>query len=182
MIIGLGYKARSGKDTAAAYLRDHFGFVPVAFADALKRACAEIFGLSHEQLYGDQKEVEDVYWRDTPRNILQKVGTECLRHGYADDVWIHALGRKVKNNPETRWIVTDVRFPNEANAIRDWGGRVVLVSRPSAPKPATDKHASETAMDAYTGWDYTLDNSSDLPSFYANVEVMMKQDTFNPAL
>jgi len=174
MIIGFGYKARSGKDTAAGYLRDHFGFTPVAFADSLKRACAEIFGLSQEQLYGDQKEAEDPYWRDTPRNILQKVGTECLRRGYDENVWIHSLGRKVKREPDRNWVITDVRFPNEANAVKDWGGKVVQVSRPSAPGIATNLHASEVSMIEYEGWDYTLLNSSDLPALYANLEVMMR--------
>lgn len=180
MIIGLGYKARSGKDTAAAYMHEHYGFTVVAFADALKSACREIFGLSQAQLYGDQKEVEDTYWHDTPRNILQKVGTECLRRGYRQDVWIRALGRKILQSPSNNWVVTDVRFPNEADAVKSWGGKVVVVNRFPVSKrwswfrSARDRHASEVAMDKYRGWDYALDNTSDLPAFYDKVKTMMQ--------
>ena len=79
MILGLGFRARVGKGEVAKRLVEKHGFVEGAFADKLKKACAEIFGLDHSQLYGDNKDKVDPFWRDTPRNILQKVGTECLR-------------------------------------------------------------------------------------------------------
>ena len=67
MIIGLGFKARSGKDTVADYLIENYGFKRLAFADALKEGCRHIFELNDEQLYGELKEVEDDYWGVTPR-------------------------------------------------------------------------------------------------------------------
>ena len=175
MIIGLGYRARSGKSEVGSYLWKHFGFTRVAFADKLKHACMEIFGLTREQVYGDQKEVADLFWKDTPRNILQKVGTECLRRGYQDDVWIRALERSLQQSGDPNVAVEDIRFPNEAEAVKRWGGSVVKVVRPNAPGIATAQHASETSMADWGGWDYELDNSSDLPQLYANIEVMMKQ-------
>ena len=177
MLIGLSGKARVGKDTVAGYLEDHFGFKRVAFADSLKRACREIFHLSERQLYGDMKEVEDPFWHDTPRNILQMVGTECLRRGYEEDVWVRSLERTIQlgGGAEKNWVVTDVRFPNEARAVKSWGGKLVLVDRPDAPTIATNKHASETAMEAWGAWDYRLDNNQDLPQLYANIEIMMKE-------
>lgn len=177
MIIGLGYKARSGKDTAAEYLWRHFHFTRTAFADNLKKACMVIFSLTHEQVFGDNKEVEDSRWNDTPRNILQKVGTECLRRGYHQDVWVKSLEMYLKTqSPMTDWVITDVRFPNEAEAIRNWGGVLVRVDRPNAPGIATAKHASETSMETWGGgWDFVLDNSNDLPQLYANIEIMMKE-------
>ena len=53
MIIGLGFKARSGKDCVADYLVGKYGFQKLSFADSLKGACKEIFHLSDEQLYGN---------------------------------------------------------------------------------------------------------------------------------
>lgn len=176
MVIGLGYKARVGKTTTAEYLNKHYGYSVGAFADTLKDAARVIFGLSQEQLYGDQKEVEDLYWRDTPRNIIQKLGTECMRWGYREDVWVLALGRKVLSQPGN-WAIADVRFPNEIDAIRSWGGKVVLVNRPDAPSILTAGHVSETALDRYAGWDYVLDNSSSLENFYTEIEKMMRQFT-----
>lgn len=174
MIIGLGYKARSGKDTVADYLRVHFGFKHVAFADALKDACRAIFHLNEHQLYGDQKDVEDAYWKDTPRNILQRVGTECLRRGYDTEVWVKSLGHLITRDLSSNWVISDVRFPNEALAVKGWGGVVVLVDRPNAPEIKTNQHASETSMESWGSWDYLLRNHGDLPELCAKVELMMK--------
>ena len=175
MIIGLGYKARSGKSTVGTYLWTQHIFTRVAFADKLKRCCMEVFGLSRDQVYGDDKEIVDTFWKDTPRNILQTVGTECFRRGYQEDVWIRALERTIQSSPKNDYVVEDVRFPNEADAVKQWGGFVVRVDRPGAPGIATAQHASETSMANYQGWDYVLDNSKDLPQLWANIEVMMKK-------
>lgn len=166
MLIGLGYKARSGKDTVADILVRRAGFQKAAFADALKDACARVFGFSLPQLYGDQKEVVDTFWNATPREVLQRVGTECFRHGFADDIWIRALWRRIKNRAmsgRANIVVTDVRFPNEAAAIQSWGGRVIRVDRPgAAAKGGVQNHASETSMELWSGWDGVIVNDGTL--------------------
>lgn len=140
MIIGLTGAARSGKDEAAKPLLER-GFRRIAFADPLKRACREIFGLTDQQLYGDLKDSVDQYWGVTPRHILQVVGTECLRDHFRADVWIKALCRTVETGD---WVVTDVRFPDEAEAIRQLDGFIWRIERPDGPTIATAQHASET--------------------------------------
>jgi hypothetical protein len=176
MILGLGFRARSGKDCTGEYLQKHFGFTQAAFADKLKKAAMLIFELSYEQVYGDRKEIIDPRWNDTPRNILQKMGTECMRNGYAKDIWVRALEMRIRKEGITNdWCVTDVRFIEEADAIKKWGGFVVLVNRPNLPQIATAQHASETSMADWGGWDYELDNSGDLPQLYANIELMMQK-------
>lgn len=186
MIIGLGYKARTGKGEVASWLVRRHGFIEAAFADALKHACREIFGLTESQLYGDQKDRLDPFWDDTPRNILQKVGTECLRRGYRDDVWIKALERELRDpaSPETvdvDWVVSDVRFPNEAEAIHRWGGRLVKIERPDAPSIATGQHASEIALEKWGGWDYRILNTGTLGDLHKEVDIMLETLRFNPA-
>lgn len=176
MIIGMGFKARSGKDETGKYLQKHFGFTQAAFADKLKKAAMLVFELSYEQVYGELKDILDERWNDTPRNILQKMGTECMRNGYAKDVWVRALEMRIRREGiRSDWCVTDVRFVEEAEAIKKWGGFVVLVHRPNVPLIATAQHASEVVMESYKGWDYVLDNSGDLPQLYANIEIMMKE-------
>jgi hypothetical protein len=175
IIIGLGFKARNGKGVTAAYLRSKYGFRHGAFADKLKEAAAKIFGLSYDQCYGDLKEVVDPFWNDTPRNILQKMGTECMRNGYRQDIWVKALERTILegNTTSNKWAIEDVRFPEEAKAIKQWGGLLVRIDRPGAPRIATAQHASETAMESWDQWDYVLDNSGDLPQLYRNIDQMM---------
>ena len=164
MIVGLGHKARTGKDTVAAYLNQDHAFVRVAFADALKAACCTIFGLTQKQANGADKEAIDPFWNTTPRDILQRVGTECLRRGFGDDVWIKALERRVEGlvSQGVSVVVTDVRFPNEAEAIKKWGGVLVRVDRKVAPTIGGSSHASEVSLVNYSGWDAVLKNEGTL--------------------
>ena len=92
MLIGLGGRAGSGKSTAAAYLR-RFGFVEMAFADALKKSAAELFDLHHEQVHGALKEVPAVRIGKTPRQIMQEFGDACRT--IWPEVFISCLRRRL---------------------------------------------------------------------------------------
>lgn len=176
MIIGFGCKARTGKDLAAEHLVERYGFRRRAFADSLKEAARVIFGLTDDQLYGDRKELIDDFWGETPRFILQRMGTECMRRGYDQEVWIRSLHRHIKDNFEHRdWVVPDVRFPNEAEAIRGWGGVVYRVDRPGAgASGGMEGHASETSMDGYTRWDGILENTGSIEEFKGKLDTLME--------
>lgn len=145
-IIGLSGKKRNGKDSAAKFLSSA-GYVRYAFADKLKAAAKVIFGFSEEQVNGDLKEVIDPRWGESPRVVLQKFGTECMRHGYADDVWVRALEAELRD-VKSLVAITDVRFPNEAEMVRALGGEVWRIVRPGFQE--TGNHASEVALDSYT--------------------------------
>ena len=162
MIIGISGKARHGKDTAAFLLQEHFAFRRLAFADVLKAACAEIFGFDHAQLYGERKEELDPHWCNTPRYYLQQVGV-ALRQVSAD-IWIHAGMRKITTSPLADWVVTDVRFPNEADAIRRAGGYVIRINRPDAPPLPAEAaaHTSETALDDYPHFAARVENAGNM--------------------
>jgi len=176
MLIGLGYKARSGKDTVADILvRDHY-FKKVAFAGALKEACEDVFQLTPEQLHGDAKEKVDPFWKVTPREILQHVGTECFRKGYGEDIWVRALYRRIESTLELKLntVVTDVRFPNEAQAIHEWGGLLVRVDRMEAKASGgIQNHASEVSMDFWKAWDVVLNNDRTLDDLEKAVHGLM---------
>ena len=59
ILIGLVAPKRSGKDTAADYLCQKYHFKKYNFADPLKEGIGKMFGFSHDQLYGKDKEVTD---------------------------------------------------------------------------------------------------------------------------
>jgi len=181
-IWGIAGRAGSGKDEIARYLVQKHGFIRRAFADGLKDAARAIFGLDGEQVYGDKKEVVDDYWRRTPREILQLLGTECLRRGYGDDVWVRALKRYI--DLETRrweptfgdqqaWVIPDVRFVNEAEAIRAWGGRLIRVTR-DVGDVGIAGHASEHDLDDYHAWDAEVPNRGTLDDLYQQVEMIWR--------
>lgn len=167
-IIGLSGRAKSGKDTVAVMLGRH-GYHRRAFADPLKAAAQAIFGLNEVQVMSQEaKERVDEFWGLSPRQIMQRLGTECLRSGFRDDVWVRSLYRYILDNPQFRaWVVSDVRFPNEAEAIKSWGGRVWRVERPGIE--AVSEHVSETAMDDYDRFDHVIVNDGGLDDLEASV-------------
>lgn len=126
----------------------------------------------------------------TVRTFLQRLGTEGLRTGLHENVWVNALfadyqpnstwdkfinekGEEVYKFPEPihadypNWIITDVRFPNEAQAIKDKGGVVVRIERQKHtglgefPMPLQKLHPSETSLDDWK-FDYVINNNGTL--------------------
>ena len=148
--------------------------------------------------------VDGKIWMDdmrplTVREFLQNLGTNALRNGLHDNVWVNALMADYKDvnqgddglihekygehdvtivpNPifwseyYPNWIITDTRFPNEAQAIKDKEGIVIRVDRPGV-KPIND-HPSETGLDNWN-FDYKIANVSDIFALTQTVENILK--------
>jgi hypothetical protein len=96
------------------------------------------------------------------RNFLQELGTDAIRDCIHPNAWVNALmcDYKAINTArgtnefdvedidiEPNWLVTDVRFPNEADAIRKAGGIILRIKR-TGVGPA-NAHPSEIALDEY---------------------------------
>ena len=145
-IIGLSGLAGAGKDTAAGILHEHFGYAPLSFAHRLKEGVASIFGYDRSMLSGNSEESRvwrespDKYFSDkmgkeiTPRKILQIVGTECLRNGFHEDVWVMLLERELKKFENQCFVVSDVRFPNEQKMLRSLGAELWEIRPPILPE------------------------------------------------
>ena len=93
----------------------------------------------------------------TVREFLQKLGTDALRDNLHRDIWVNALFADYKE-PDN-WIITDVRFPNEAQAIKDKGGIVIRIER--GEQNTENLHISETALDDWE-FDYVINNNGSL--------------------
>lgn len=145
MIIGFVGFIGSGKDTAADYLVNFHGFRRDSFANTLKDAVAAVFGWDRVLLEGRTKEARewreqvDTWWANrlsipelTPRWVLQQWGTEVCRKGFHDDIWIASVENKMRKTKDNI-VISDVRFPNEINAIKKAGGLVVRVVRGPDP-------------------------------------------------
>lgn len=161
MIIGVSGYAQSGKDTVAALLRDR-GFERVAFADGIKIALLALDPVLTNS-YGDRtslaKYVEHYGWemaKKVPevREYLQRLGTEVGRNMFGETVWVDYAFRGM--SPHKNYVITDVRYPNEADRIRESGGRVIRVVRPGFG-PA-NSHVSESALDDYA-FDVVIHNA-----------------------
>jgi hypothetical protein len=123
----------------------------------------------------------------TVRDFLQKLGTDAIRDGLHTNAWVNALMSDYvptqqqwsdgplggyENGPLPNWIVTDTRFPNEAQAIKDAGGIVIRVDRPLI-RPIND-HPSEIGLDDWK-FDYKIANVSDIVSLSLTVLNILKQ-------
>ena len=142
-VIGLSGKKRHGKDTLGWQL-GLLGYQRLAFADALYDEVAADTGVPVAELQrADCKEKPRPELVGlSPRVFLQEYG---MRRREADeDYWVRQVARVVQTNRSLRFVITDVRLPNEARFVEEHGV-LVRVLRPLAA--ARDMHISETALD-----------------------------------
>ena len=181
-LVGLGFQKRSGKDTVADILVENFGYVKLSFADLLKEGVNLWHGWDERHGWGELKEVVDEYWGYTPRYAYQFIGTDCIRNVHMQNFWVMAAMNKANAllKSGTSVVFADCRFPNEVDAVKQAGGQVVLIDRPSLGKPkkrpdnplcayVREKfmgevfdHASETALLSYDEWDHVIVNDGSL--------------------
>lgn len=156
IVIGLGHKARHGKDTAA---RTMIELLPTlvqrfSFADDLYAVCRVVHGMTT---------------KDAP--LLQRIGVEYRARDA--ETWVRSVYAKILDAKPRIAVITDVRFPNEMAFVHALGGTCWKISRvlpdgslfvdPS--RPAT--HISETALDA-AEWDKTFANLEGDPDWLKN--------------
>lgn len=181
-LIGFLAKKRCGKDTVSDYLVKKYSFQKLSLADPLKDATAILFGFSHEQLYGDLKDDVDPNWKVSPRIVLQWLGTDIFRRdvnsiipGIQGDFWVESMKVKynnlIKDDPNARFAIADVRFPNEVKAIHELGGIVVKIDRPGYDN--TDQHVSEKNIDLITDYDVLIENDGTLEELYKKIDDFM---------
>ena len=183
-IIGFLGKARAGKDTAADYLVKNHGYIKMSFAHPLKEICRTLFGFTDDQLYGNKKEELDSNWGVTPRRTLQFIGTDMFRNNIeklfpdiGNNFWAHCVKVKyeqeLKNNPNFKCVISDVRFQNEIDMINSLQGDVIKVQRDVADNIESQYtlHESEINIDNLVGYKEISNNSTiiDLHSKINNI-------------
>jgi adenylate kinase family enzyme len=156
-LIGLSGYARSGKDTVAGLLCKDHGFTSISFAQPMRAALEALNPYVIDEKgkypstlrevisqYGWEGAKTSVYAKDI-RRIMQNFGTEVGRAQFGTDFWVDMAMNKINSNIHT--VFTDVRFPNEFEAIKRAGGEVWRIVRKDT-KPA-NTHSSETALDGF---------------------------------
>jgi hypothetical protein len=178
LIVGLSGYARSGKNTAADALIQR-GWRQAGYADKLKEFLYQVnplipgyFGAGNLRL---RQLVDSTGWDYAKtkypevRSLLQRTGTEAGRRVLGDDVWVEAL--YADHHDAAGLVVTDVRFPNEAEAVAKRGGVMIRVERPGVG-PTKDKygraHISETALDDWP-FDHVLVNDGSVADLHAKL-------------
>lgn len=180
MNIGIIGRARTGKDTAGKWLVDNRGFRRVAFADALKEAALKvdpIIGTDTDDLVVEGARLGETvrFWGwerakeigDT-RRFLQELGAAV--RDIEEDFWLRAAMRKVMeaNDDGVPCVITDVRYPNEAESLKRAGFHLVYIERPGVPQM---DHASENSLTADDA-EFRIWNDGGMPQLHAAVEAL----------
>jgi len=189
-IIGLSGHKRNGKDAVADILIKELGRHPDgppvafkhAFADSLKIGLQTMLGWDDRHTDGELKEVVDPVYGFSPRKAMQTLGTDWGRR-LNPDVWVTAFGlwrakheeraAEVFDIPPAIWVVTDVRFPNEFDKVKELGGVVWRVVRPGFEAPV-GSHESETALDRFT-FDRVIVNDGTLEGLADKVRTALQE-------
>ncbi|MBU1282857.1 MAG: deoxynucleotide monophosphate kinase [Gammaproteobacteria bacterium] len=176
LLIGLHGLARTGKDTAASYLAAHYALLSYAFADPLKAALAQLFGLTSAHLEGALKELPLPDIGKSPRELMQLLGTEWARNLVHRDLWLLLAKQNIGAQLDADQahyngvIIRDVRFENEAQWIRSQGGVVVHILRPDAQPVAA--HISETPL-MRGNKDAMVHNTGSIDDFHGELRSLM---------
>lgn len=181
-LIGVIGKLNSGKGEIAAVLTEEYNFISFSLADPLKMVIRDLFDIDENVLWGpSENRTGEV------RRMLQELGTDFARK-HRPNVWAEKLRRRVvaarkdghdylqlynrHDLARARGIVVpDVRFPNEADVIRELGGALVRVVRPGSGDHETEEangHESENSADDIVV-DCTITNDSTLADLRTRV-------------
>lgn len=209
MLIGTVARKGHGKDAVGDYLVGKHEFRKVAFAAKVKDVTWDLFPrLAACQLFGTiaEKEAKDPYLNVSGRQLLQLVGTEVGRQGDMEALrtygvseyqvrnafhdhgvvpgplaWVNALfSPDFLQRVDTRgYVITDVRFPNEAAVVQANGGTIIKVVRPGFDTGEHNGHASETEV-GNCPFDHGVLNDGTLQDLYAKVDEIIKWHKENP--
>lgn len=164
IIIGIGHYSRVGKDSLANEIHSHLVARGVRvykrpFAQKLKEVAYDLYGwdgLMDEEFYNTK---EGEAYRDVPLPTIGKTPVEIwvelgnsLRDHIYKETWVEQV---LETLDEGVTIIPDVRFPNEAEAIREKGGYLIKVIRPGVVPKDT---VSDRALLDYENWDIVFCN------------------------
>lgn len=190
-VIGFAGRMRNGKTQSALYLVDKYDYVKLSCAGALKKLCANLLNIDLDRLnqmkndnvpiqiqpdetwaitianaIGVDKDMvahdlEGVIFKDV-RDVLQYVGSDIIRK-HKENWHVDILRSEIASLLEQGFkvVIDDVRFTNECDMIKEFGGEVYFVSRRGYNVVST--HESENILnDDMFDYDHTIYNNQDI--------------------
>lgn len=149
LLIGLAGRARAGKTTAANYLASTHNLQTYAFADPLREGLTTILNLSPRDFDDEHKEQPIAWLGRSARELMQSMGTEWGRNQVHPELWLLLAKQNLgfleqTNTAASGFVISDLRFENEAAFVREKGGLVIHLLRESVPD--VNPHISETGI------------------------------------
>lgn len=209
MIVGFVGFINSGKNSAADYLSTKYGFKEESFANSLKTSLSIIFGWDRDLIEGKTeesrlwRETVDPWWSKrlniphlTPRWVMQNFATEVCRCSFHNDIWVASLENRLQNK-NYNYVISDVRFKNEYQSLKNLGAKIVRIKRGPDPEWFEDAvlanagdqvvgsaiakarmrarkiHTSEWEWTGFTP-DITIENNGSLSDLYKKVDLILE--------
>jgi hypothetical protein len=170
-IYGFSGKLGVGKN----YIAENLFYHALPQKNTLIMALADHFKV--DTVSKDNVEFDKVFVKkdEQTRRLLQIRGTEEGRDKYGKDIWIRTIQTWIKlyhDRGVERFIITDIRFPNEAEWVHQMGGITFRINAPERNEQALQQesecdpkkyhaistHASETGLDSYQNFTYMINN------------------------
>lgn len=168
----------AGKDTAADHLQKIYPFLKRAsFALRVKEVVATLTGTRLEDNMSREGKASWAPGFDVTLGRMQQLVGEGLRQVVCEDVWI----RSVLGSTSESIVITDVRYPNEVEAILRAGGMVLRIKRDTSALELDGRdpnHPSETALDDFPDSGYTavIHNDGPISRFLGTVDRQVRRN------
>jgi hypothetical protein len=176
LTIGINGYAGSGKSAIAQHLVEK-NWARLKFADPLKAAIRALLldmGTHNERIdrmiEGDLKELRMARLNGkSPREVMQWLGAGA-RGPLGDDFYVNILmSKRIKKFSDRSVVIDDLRYKNEATAIRAMGGYIIRVERPHVGP--VNGHESENLVEDY---DILIENNGSLADLHGDIYAAMQ--------
>ncbi len=157
MIVGISGKRRTGKSLLASMLEARYGYIQLSFAKVLKQEVREIFGLTEDHTDGPLKEIPLWHGGPSPRDVMIRYGQQIRK--IDPNHWINRLKEQILSTSQAQiqtYVISDVRFINEADWIKRYNGLLVRLDRDEYLTGENINDLSETGLDYYKGFDLAI--------------------------
>lgn len=163
----------------------YFTWKQKSFAYKLKQVVCTLTGCTMEQLEKEEFKNSDVPYTwtksaleiSTYRELMQKLGTEVFRKTVHERIWIDLLmsqyDKAVMDGKPEDWLITDVRFKDEADSVNGRSGTLIRVHKNTDIK---ENHQSELDLDDYPWFQYELDNNGTIEELVVQVRDVMRKE------
>lgn len=185
-VIALTGFAGSGKSTVAQHLELLMRSARLPFAGVLKDVAQVLFDLDRAQMHTQEgKRAVDERWGTTPRDLLQRFGTEAMRGNFGTDFWIKRWQIEAQKHKDCVVLVEDQRFPNESTFMQSIGAVRIGIWRGAHPTQCdtTGWHDSERYMaECWSEMvDVEIENNGSLQELYRKVNALVRELGFEIA-
>lgn len=176
LLIGLAGRARTGKTTAANDLAFTHNFQTYALADPLREGLMAIFNLSPSDFENERKEQPIAWLGLSARELMQSMGTEWGRNLVHPDVWLLLAEQNLRfmgqaYDTASGFVISDLRFENEAAFVREKGGIVIHLQREKASN--VKAHSSEAGIEVHPS-DLLLRNDGTLEELHNSLAKILR--------